>query len=118
MEDFVLGIFKEFKVLYDRCLKISSTPGMPGICLQKIVGEVIKYREYCLMVMKILYFVKKVSPVCANACCKLSQHCDSPCESHWCMVEHLLGSLRNDPENQKLKMRPPMELHVHNVMGS
>jgi hypothetical protein len=33
-------------------------------------------------------------------------------------VEHLLGFLRNDPENWKLKTRPPMELHVQDVMDS
>ena len=118
MEDFVLGMFEEFKVLFDRYPKTASTPGMPDICLQKNVGEVIMHGEYHSMVRKILYFVKKVSPVCANACRKLSQHLDSPGESHWCAVERQLGFLRNDPENRKLKMRPPTELRVHNVVDS
>ena len=70
------------------------------------------------MVGKILYFVMKISPACDNACCKQFQHLDSPGKCHWCAVEQLLGFLRNDPENQKLKTRPPMELHVQDVVDS
>ena len=70
------------------------------------------------MVGKILYFVMKISPACANACCKQFQHLDSPGKSHWCGVKHLLGFFRNDSENWKLKSRPPMELCVQDVVDS
>ena len=118
MEDFVLGMFEDFKTLFNRYPKMATTPALPGACLRKNNGEVILHGEYRSMVGKILYFVKKVSPICANACWELSQHLDSPSESHWCTVEHLLSLLRNDPENRKLKMRPPMELHVQDVVDS
>ena len=39
-------------------------------------------------------------------------------KSHWCAVERLLGFLWNDFENRKFKMRPPMELRVHDVVDS
>ena len=97
---------------------MATMPALPGACLRKNNGEVILHSEYHSIVSKILYFVKKVSPICANACNELSQHLDSPGESHWCAVEFLLGFLRNDPENQKLKMRPPMELRVQDVVDS
>ena len=118
MEDFVLGMFEDFKTLFSRYPKMATTPALPGTCLRKNKGEVILHGKYRSMVGKILYFVKKVSPICANACRELSQHLDSPGESHWCAVERLLGFLRNDPENRKLKMRPPMELRVQDVVDS
>ena len=65
-----------------------------------------------------LFRSKKVSPVCANACRELSQHLENPGEDHWTAVERLLGYLRADEDNRKLKMRTPMELRVQDVVDS
>ena len=64
IEDFVLGMFEEFKLLFDRYLKTAPTPGMPGICLQTNVQEVSMHGEHCSMVGRILYFVKSVTCLC------------------------------------------------------
>ena len=70
------------------------------------------------MVGKVLYFMKRVSPVCASLFCKLCQHLDSHGKSHWCAGEQLLAFLGNNPWDQKLKMSPPMELFLQDVVDS
>ena len=118
MENFVQGMTKDFQSLFGRLPKIATTPGLPGVCLRKNTSEAIKHAEYRSMVGKILYFVKKVSPVCANACREMSQHLENPGEDHWTAVERLLGYLRADEANRKLKLRTPTELRVQDVVDS
>ena len=60
MEDFVLGMFEDFKTLFNRYPKMATTPALLGACLRKNNREVILHSKYCSMVGKILYFVKKV----------------------------------------------------------
>ncbi len=68
--------------------------------------------EYSSIVGKILYFLKKVSPLCANAARKLSQHLENPGVDHWKAVQRLLGFLQ-DEDSCKIRMRAPrMELRV------
>ena len=60
IEDFVLGMFEDFKTLFNRYPKMATTPALLGACLRKNNREVILHSKYCSMVGKILYFVKKV----------------------------------------------------------
>ena len=70
------------------------------------------------MVGKILYFVKKISPICANACRELSQHLENPGEAHWKAVERLLGFLYADKKHRRMKMRTPKEMRPMDVVDS
>jgi hypothetical protein len=71
------------------------------------------------MVGKILYFVKKISPICVNACRELSQHLENPGEAHWKAVECLLGFLYADKKHRHMtKMRTPKELHPMDFVDS
>ena len=76
------------------------------------------HKEYRSLVGKILYFVKKVSPVCANACRELSQHLENPGDAHWNALERLLGYLHESPAACKMKLRAPKELRVQDVVDS
>ena len=118
MEDFVKGIADDFAVLYGRSPKLAKTPGIPGRCLSKNTGEPVHHSKYRSLVGKILYFVKKISPVCANACRELSQHLDNPGEEQWNALERLLGYLLMSYENRLLKLRPPSELRAMDVVDS
>ena len=62
----------------------------------------ILHKRYCSMVGKLLYFVKKVGPVCAIACWELFQHLENQGEAYWSAVERLLGFITTDERNRIL----------------
>ena len=95
-----------------------TTPAVPGTCFQMNDREVNKDRECKSMVGHILYFVKNDFPFCTNVYHWLSHHLNSSGKSHQFVVILLLSFLMNDLENQKLKMRPSMELCVQDVVDN
>jgi hypothetical protein len=117
MLDFVMGMFSDFEELTGRMPKIAATPGQPGTTLETNAADIILQPEYRSIVGKLLYFMKKISPLCANAIRELSQHLENPGIEHWLAVERVLGFLR-DSRNCKLKMRPPVELRVMSACDS
>ena len=62
--------------------------------------------------------MKKISPICANACQELSQHLENPGTAHWNVVERLLGFLYGDKNHRLLKMRTPNEMRPVDVVDS
>ena len=94
----------DFTNLFGQYPKHAETPGLPGTSLMKNQGEILWHGEYCSMVGKILYFVKKVSQRCANACRELSQHLENPGSDHWKAIERLLGYLHEDPSRRIMKL--------------
>ena len=118
MEDFVEGMFEDYKNLFGRYPAIAPTPGLPGTSLSKNDAHTVLHSEYRSMVGKILYFVKKISPICANACRELSQHLENPGEAHWKAVERLLGFLYADKKHRRMKMRTPKEMRPMDVVDS
>jgi hypothetical protein len=92
--------------------------GLPGTNLIQNDGDTLLHGEYCSMVGKILYFVKKVLLTCAIACQELSQHLESPRPTHWKAVKCLLGYLHKDPTCRTMKLQKPMELRVMDVVDS
>jgi hypothetical protein len=102
MEDFVQGMVDDYKEIFGRKPKMSKTPAFPGSVLTRNTEEVVLHKEYRSLVGKILYFVKKVSPICANACRELSQHVDNPGQEHWTALERLLGYLTESDEHRKI----------------
>ena len=118
MEDFFRGMIDDFSDLFGRYPKHAETPGLPGTSLTKNDDDTLLHGEYRSMVGKILYFVKKVSPTCANACRELSQHLENPGPAHWKAVERLLGYLHEDPTRRTMKLRKPVELRVMDVVDS
>ena len=119
MEDFVKDMINDYTTIFGKEPKKASTPGFPGTVLSKNRGETIKNKEYRSLVGKILYFVKKISPVCANACRELSQHLDNPGETHWQALERLLGYLCLHGDIAcRMKLRAPNELRIQDVVDS
>ena len=118
MEDFVHVMLQDYHDIFGKYPRDASTPAFPGIVLRMNPDKVILHKEYRSMVGKLLYFVKKVGPICANACRELSQHLENPGDAHWSAVERLLGFIATDERNRKLKMRPPHELRVQDVVDS
>ena len=118
MEDFVRGMINDFKELFGRLPKVSLLPALPGTTLTKNDGEILLHGEYRSIVGKILYYVRKISPICANACRELSQHLENPGTAHWKAVERLLGYLDNDKKNRIMRMRAPTEMRIMDVVDS
>ena len=89
----------------------AMTPALPGTTLERNEQETILQPEYRSVVGKLLYFMKMVSPLCANATRELSQHLENPGLEHWKAIERILGFLQH-PRHCKLKMRAHKELRV------
>jgi hypothetical protein len=118
MEDFVKQMIDDFKELFGRYPKPSTIPALPSTSLCKNDSETMLHGEYRSLVGKILYFVRKISPVCANACRELSQHLENPGNAHWKAVERLLGYLNHDKEHRIMKLRAPTEMRIYDVVDS
>ena len=95
MVDFVKGMTNDYVEMTGHLPKRAATPGLPGTTLERNEGEIILQPEYRSVVGKLLYFMKKVSPLCANATRELSQHLENPGLQHWKAVERILGFLQN-----------------------
>ena len=83
MEDFVSGMCNDHKALFNRYPKDVMTPAFPGTNLRKNKGDTVLHKEYRSMVGKLLYFCKKVGPVCSNAIREMSQYLENPGDEHW-----------------------------------
>ena len=58
--------------------KLAKTPGFQNTVLSKNDGEIIMLEEYRLLVGKLLYYIVKVGPDCANAVRDLARDMSSP----------------------------------------
>jgi hypothetical protein len=72
MEDCVHVMLRDYHDNFGKYPRDASTTALPRIVLRKNPDKVTLHKEYRSMVGKLLYFVKKVRPVCANACRELS----------------------------------------------
>ncbi len=115
MIDFANGMTTDYMSMTGESKpQMAATPALPGTTLAKNDGNILMRPEYRSIVGKILYFMKKISPLCANAAPELSQHLENPGVDHWNAVRRLLGFLQ-DKDNCKIKMRAPTELRVLSV---
>jgi hypothetical protein len=71
-------MLQDYHDIFGKYPRDASTPAFPGIVLRKNPDKVTLHKEYRSMVGKLFYFVKKVGPICANACRELSQHLENP----------------------------------------
>jgi hypothetical protein len=111
MVEFAKGMTSDFMSMTGSLPKSAATPALAGTTLEKNQSNPIQQPEYRSIVGKLLYFMKKVSPLCANSIRELSQHLENPGILHWKAVERVLGFLQ-DSSHCKLKMRAPTELRV------
>jgi hypothetical protein len=67
-----------------------------------------KYRS---LVGKIMFYMTKIAPDCANATRELSQFMARPTQEHWKALERLVGYLK-EKKSHHLILRKPRELRV------
>jgi hypothetical protein len=115
---FVKGMVDDYQDIFGKPPQSAPTPGFPRTVLMKNQGDTLLHKEYRSMVGKLLYFVKKVGPVCLNACRELSQHLANPEDDHRKALQQLLGYISSNLQHQRLHLRPPSMLQVQNVVDN
>jgi hypothetical protein len=113
---------REIIVLYEkhvgRAVKEYSTPGTPGISLQKNSGEPEKQEMYRKIVGKVMYLVTKIFPKGTNAVRELSRQFSNPNKDHWDKLRRFIGYLKLHEENVKITYRKPNDLRVLSYVDS
>ena len=78
LEKFVQVMLQDYHDILWNYPRDTSTPELPGIVLRKNPDKVHLHKEYRSMIGKLLYFVKKIGPVCAKVCWDFFQSRRSP----------------------------------------
>jgi hypothetical protein len=89
-----------------------STPGKPGISLEKNEGETIDPDKYRSIVGKIMYFVVKIFVEGSNAARELARHFSNPGKEHWEAIGRIVGYIKAHKDKIKLTYRRPTELRA------
>jgi hypothetical protein len=120
MEDFVTFMIEDFKKLLKKLPQTTRmTQALSGTILRKMMGMQLYTKNIVPWLGSVLlYFVKKIGPVCANSCQELSEHLENPGEAQWNAVERLLGYISMNICHRKLKIRPPRAMRVQDVVDS
>lgn len=83
---------------YEECTgkkaKLAPTPGYPNQVLQKNEGETVDIDNYRSLVGKLLFYIVKVGPDCANAGRDLARHMSNPGTEHWKAMGRMAGYLK------------------------
>jgi hypothetical protein len=114
MNDMAETIVKDFESHVGRSIKGAKTPGFPGTTLRKgedDQAEGIETEKYRSLVGKIMYYVTKIAPECANVARELSQYMAGPTQEHWKAMERLVGYMKQK-KSHHLIYRKPRELRV------
>ena len=89
--------------------KIAKTPGLQNFMLEKNEDEIYMLDEYRSLVGKLLFYVVKIAPDCANAVRDLARHMANPGPLHWKAMERVVGYLRTK-QLHGMVMRKPHNL--------
>ena len=118
MHDTVDGIIDTFEGITKKKPKGYSTPGTPGMSMQKNTADPIDETEYRKIVGKIMYLVCKLMPEGSNAARELSRHFGNPGEVHWKELERFVGYLKANKDKIKLVFRKPKSMRVASNVDS
>jgi hypothetical protein len=114
MNDMAATIVEDYEKHVGHPIKGAKTPGFPGTTLTKgedDQAEGIDTEKYRSLVGKIMYYVTKIAPDCANAARELSQYMARPTLDHWKAVERLVAYIK-EKKSHHLVYRKPRELRV------
>ncbi len=99
-------------------VKEYDTPGEPGVSLDKATklgGDPTVYRS---VVGKVMYLVSKIWIEGSNPARELARHFALPGKEHWAAMERLVGYLKKNKDNIKMKIRKPKELRMMSMVDS
>ena len=99
-------IVQYYEKVTGKSAKAATTPGFPGVTLDKNVGETIMLDEYRSLVGKILFYVVKIGPDCGNASRDLARHMSNPGEEHWKSMGRIVGYLKGKELHGHVMRKP------------
>jgi hypothetical protein len=104
-------IVAKFRMVTGRDPELAMTPGKPNFGLVKNLEDPVMLDAYRSIIGKVMYYVTKISPECANPARELSQHMSNPGEQHWIALERLCGYIRCKDKHE-IVYRYPKSLKV------
>ena len=93
--------------------KLADTPGYPNQVLQKNERETVDIDNYRSLVGKLLFYIVKVAPDCANVGRDLARHMANPGTGHWKAMGRMAGYLKGKNLHGHM-MKAPKNLSVVN----
>jgi hypothetical protein len=113
---------REIVALYEKYkgqpVKEYSTPGTPGILLEKNKGDSVEPEMYQRIVSKVMYLVTKIFPEGSNTARVLSRQFGNPSKAHWSELGCFIGYLKLYEKDVKVTYRKPKELRVLSYVDS
>ena len=94
MDEVAESSIKKYENCTGKTAKIAPTPGYPHQVLSKNEGEPVDINNYRSLVGKLLFYIVKVGPDCANDGRDLARHMSNPEEEHWKAMGRMAGYLK------------------------
>ena len=113
MKDTAEAFVRKYEECTGKKAKLAATPGYPNQVLIKNEGETVDIDNYRSLVGKLLFYIVKVGPDCANAGRDLARHMANPGPEHWKAMGRMAGYLKNKIMHGHI-MRVPRNLSVVN----
>ena len=107
MNDYVNTLINDYENEYGQ-VKIASTPGPPNIVLCKSADIPLAKDKYRSYLGRIMYYVTKLAPECANATRELAQQMECPGTEHWKAMRRLIGYLKGKDKHSLRYTQPHM----------
>ena len=86
-------IIKYYEKVTGTKVKVAHTPGLQNSVLEKNEEEIVMLDEYRSLVGKLLFYVVKVAPDCANVVRDLARHMSNPGDPHWNIILNMENEL-------------------------
>ena len=116
MQEFVDGIIMDYEKKFGN-IDIATTPGLTNSVLRNNNGEIININDYRSFLGRLMYYVTKIGPDCANAVRELSQYMSNPGTEHWKQMTRVIGYLKGK-EKHTLVFRKPERLQLLSYVDS
>ena len=91
MEQYQQEILTDWKKVTGQDPKPSTTPGFPNETLSKNQGEEVDKENYCKLLGRLMWFVRKIMPEALNSIRELAMYMDNPGKEHWRAMGRLVS---------------------------
>ena len=106
MEQYQQEILTDWKKVTGQDPKPSTTPGFPNETLSKNQGEEVDKENYCKLLGRLMWFVRKIMPEALNSIRELAMYMDNPGKEHWRAMGRLIGYIAGQGRVELCLMKP------------